>query len=418
MEKIFSKKSLLGASVGTMIEHYDYGLFVFFLPVFAPVFFTAKTKYDALSKVYIVLLFAMLARPLGGLFFGHLGDRLGRKKAMLASMGGIAIGTSLIGVIPGHDRIGIWAVVLVTLAKTIQLFCFGGEYNSAGTYVVEHALQRHEGFIGGMLSAVTLFGALLASLTGVLATSDGFPDWAWRVAFLFGGLAGFFGILYRKNLQESPVFEPAKIGEHRLSHIFTRYLRQTMAGIFIGGFCTLPATTILTFINPVLMTTGYFTKQQFMWLQSFLIVVAVISLLVTGMAADKKTPVKIMKWGALSLIFLAFPLLFAMDSGNIFLVVSAQASLIFINEMMLGPANAFLKNAFPVQYRCRAISFSFCLGMSIVGGVTPVIESYLYKLTQGFSIISLWHILFGLLTYASLKRAHDEIRTCFQVVGL
>ena len=136
LNKSILKKSFIGAAIGTLIEYYDYILFITFIPILSPVFFTADSAYQSLVKGYVVLLIATIARPLGGLFFGYFGDTLGRRKALLGSMYGIAIATFVMGIVPGYATLGIWACVIIIIAKSVQLFCFGGEYNGAGIYVV------------------------------------------------------------------------------------------------------------------------------------------------------------------------------------------------------------------------------------------------------------------------------------------
>lgn len=399
-----SKKLFFGAAIGTMIEYYDYALFAIFLPLISPLFFPAQTAFQSLEKGYLILLIAMLARPLGGLFFGHFGDLIGRPKALLGSMYGIAIATFLVGIVPSALTIGIWAAVAITAAKAIQLFCFGGEYNGAGIYVVEHANNKHESFLGSFLTAMTLVGALLASVVGVITTSTFMPEWSWRIAFFLGGFIGVFGIFYRKNLIHSPGFKTTNSKQHSFANLMKTYPRELTAGIFIGGFATLPFTTVITFLNPVLMSKGFYNSHQLMLSQTLLIVVAIVSLLCAGKVADKLSPNKTMQFGALLLIVLSYPLLRLVDHGTLYAILFAQIVFIVINEILLGPSNAYLKNAFSMEYRYRGSSFSYCLGMSLIGGLTPVVEGFLYQRTGSFSAISLWLIFIGLCTLISLRR--------------
>ena len=405
MAKTISSRSFLGAALGTMIEYYDYSVLVMFLPLISPLFFPAATAYDSLVKGFYAMLVAMIARPLGGLFFGYLGDMFGRRCALLASMYGIAVATILMGLTPSHYSIGIWAAVMITATKAIQLFCFGGEYNGAGIYVVEHAQKKNEALMGSFLTATMLVGSLVATLIGYVCTLDFMPAWCWRVAFMFGGLIGIAGIIYRKNLAESPNFKEADPKKHDLKTLIKEYPYQILAGIFIGGFSTTPFTTVISFINPVLMTKGYMSTQVLMLLQSFLIFVAIVTLIVAGRVADKKSPQAVMKFGSLLLIILALPLLWVVDLGIFSLIVIAQMLLIIINEILLGPSNACLKNLFPMHFRYRGASLSFTLGLSIFGGITPVVEHYLFNATGCFSSIAGWLIFVGLGAYLSIKRA-------------
>lgn len=403
------KPSFFGAAFGTLIEYYDYVLFVTFLPILSPLFFPGKSALDSLVKGYLILFLTLLARPLGGLCFGFIGDFFGRRKALLGSMYGIALSTLLIGITPSIETIGISALVIVVIAKAVQLFCFGGEYNGAGIYVVEHAPKNSEGLSGGALSAMTLLGSLLASLIGVGLTSSGMPVWSWRIAFILGALIGVFGILYRKKLLESPNFLKANLKQHGLGELIQRYPYELTAGFFMGGFATVPFTTVFTFINPILMTEGYFTPHQLMLIESFLLVFAIATLLIAGKLADKKSPLAIMKIGCYALIFFSYPLMKLINPQNLYTLLAAEAAFIIINEIFLGPSNAYLKNSFAMHYRYRGSSLSFGLGMSVLGGVTPLVENYLYHLTGDMKTIFLWLCLIGIGALASLNRASKRL---------
>lgn len=401
--KQLPKKSFFSAAIGTMLEYYDYALFALFLPIISPLFFPAASSYQSLIKGYFVLLISMLARPLGGLLFGYIGDLFGRQKALQGSIYGIAIATTIIGLTPSHMTIGVWAAIIVTISKSIQIFCFGGEYNGAGIYVVEHTKnQRNEAIVGSFLTATTLFGSLFASVMGILTTLHFMPSWSWRVAFILGGLFGVFGIIYRKNLLEVPNFKKANFKKQGLSNLIKDYKLQLLAGMFIGGFATVPFTTVLIFINPILMTKGFLSPQHLMILQTVLVIIAIITLILSGKIADKKSPEIVMRLGAVFLILFSYLLLKLIDSYSLFNIIFAQIILLIINEILLGPSNAYLKNAFPMQYRYRGASFSFCIGMSVFGGLTPVVESYIYQWTGTFSGIALWLIFIGIGTLVSI----------------
>lgn len=403
MQTTMSKQAFVGAAIGTMIEYYDLVLFAIFLPIISPLFFPAQSVYQSLVKGYFVLLIAMAVRPLGGLLFGYLGDVFGRRRALLGSMYGIALATILMGIVPTHAMIGVWAAVIIVLAKSIQMLCFGGEYNGAGIYVVEHAQSNNEGFIGSLLTATTLFGALMASLVGVLCTLKGMPVWSWRVAFLIGGIVGVFGILYRKNLLEAPNFKRADLKLHSFKNMIKKYPQELTAGVMVGGFATVPFTTALTFINPILMVKGHINSHELMLLQSLLILMAILAIVVAGRVADKISPNKVMQFGAVLLVLVAYPLMLLVDEKSLPLLILAQALLIIVNEILLGPSNAYLKSLFAMEYRYRASSFSFCLGMSIIGGITPLAENFLYRLTGEFSAVAIWLIVIGIGTLISMK---------------
>jgi MHS family proline/betaine transporter-like MFS transporter len=317
--------------------------------------------------------------------------------------------TIFMGIMPSFASIGIWASIMITATKAVQLFCFGGEYNGAGIYVVEHAQNKNEAFIGSTLTAMMLLGSLLATLIAFATTLDGMPSWGWRVAFIFGGLIGIVGVACRKNLEESPNFQVADRQQHTIIALIKQYPYQLLAGVFIGGFATVPFTTVIAFMNPVLMTQNFMSSQTLMLLQSFLIVVAIVTLVIAGKIADKKSPQSVMRVGALMLAIFSFPLLWLVDQGLFGYIVAAESALIIINEILLGPSNACLKNLFPMQFRYRGASLSFTLGLSIFGALTPLVENYLYQLTGCFSSMAIWLVFVGVGTFISINLAQTRV---------
>jgi len=399
------QKSFIGAALGTLIEYYDYALFSTFLPIFAPLFFPANTAYESLHKGYLIILVTLFFRPLGGLFFGHFGDRFGRRKTLLYSIYGIAIATITLGIVPSYAIWGVWSAIIILTAKAVQIFCFGGEFNGAGIYVMEHSQNKNEVLISSLLTATTLFGYLLASLFGVILTLSFMPDYSWRIAFIFGGVLAFCGIFYRKNFKESPNFK-ASSKDDGLIKLIRKFPKEILAGMFVGGFSTVPFTTCAAVLLPILSTKGFISQHEMMLMQTVVAIVAVVALIAVGVLCNGRSPPKIMRISCGLLLVFSYPALFCIDTYPL-LLLPALSILIFINELFLGPAHAFLKNLFPMQYRYRGTSFSFCLGMAIFGGVTPIIEDHLFQMTQHFSAISIWLILVGIGTYFSISKIRN-----------
>jgi MHS family proline/betaine transporter-like MFS transporter len=387
------KHSFWGASIGTMIEYYDASIFIFFLPLFAPTFFPSSNAYHALVQGYVILLVAFIARPLGGLFFGYFGDRYSRRKTLLFTIYGMATATFVMGILPGKDTIGIAALIIILLCKAVQYFCFGGEYSGAGVYIVEHAQKNREGYWSCMLTATTLIASLFSSLVGVVLTLPGMPDNSWRVAFIFGGVVGFLGIFYRKSMRESPNFMPADAKKHTFRNLFKSYPLQLLTTIFIGGVAITPFTTIMAFVNPVMMTQGIITRHELMWLQTLISVTAIIFLFAVSKLTDILRLSLIMR-GSLTLkILLAVPLLWGLTHYHMVWIIVGEIIIIGLNETLLGPANAYIKNLFPMHYRYRGTALAFNVGMSLFGGLTPLIDTGLYKLTGYFASVGLWIML-------------------------
>ena len=392
-------KSFLGAAIGAMLEYYDMILFIIFLPIIAPVFFGAGQA--GITKGYWIFFITALARPLGALCFGYIGDFLGRPKALLSSMYGIALATFIIGITPSYQHIGAWALVIVIAAKAVQTFCFGGEFNGAGIYVVEHAKPGKENSTGGYLSALAISGSLFASLFGIVITLGFMPVWSWRIAFIIGGIAGLLGIQFRKKMLESPHFVPADEKRQTIWQLLKQYPMELLAGFFVSGMGTVAYTTAVVFLNPLLLAKGLITTNELMMLQTSLIVFSIVTLLVVAPVADRFGAQTVMKFA--SCLFLAsLPWLKLISADNALQIISLGFWLILLTELFFTPVNAFFKNLFPMQFRYRGASFSSCLGMSILGGMTPMVENYFYHRTGQLYSGLLWIVLVAGLTLISL----------------
>jgi MHS family proline/betaine transporter-like MFS transporter len=409
--KLF-KNTLFLASIGTFVEYYDSSLFIIFFPLMAPTFFPHDSLYVSLLKSYLILALSAISRPLGGVFFGYIGDYFGRKRALLSSLYGIAIATLIIGITPGIAKIGMAAIIIIVVARTVQVLSFGGEYNGAAIYAIEHAKGKQEGLIGSAVSAITLSGSLVAILLGLLITLPSMPAWTWRLSYIFGGIVGFCFIYLRKNLIESPVFKPIVNNQYNFRSLLQKFPRQLVASLFIGGFITTPFTTIFTFITPVLVSIHYLNPHQLMLIYALLTVIAIITTLCSGYLTDYFLYKKIMWWANCSMLIMSYPLLLLVDSGKLNYILFGLIGIIVLTELFFGPSNAYLKNLFPAEYRYRGTAISFGVGYSLFGSLTPIIEYQLYNIRHHFADIYWWLFLVsaGLLFSLWLNRNHLLLR--------
>lgn len=387
----FSKKTFIAASIGSFLEYYDFSLFSIFLPILSPLIFHSSNYLNSLIKGYFILLLSIVFRPLGAFFFGVIGDFYGRKNAIFFSIYGMSIATIIIGLTPEYNTIGFYSIFIFIFARMVQVFCFAGEFNGAAIYILEQPLnKKRQGLISGLLCATTLCGSLLASISGIVTSLKISPDWSWRLAFIIGGIIGLIGGIYRKKLLETIEFSPADKKLHSTINLFKNFKKEIILVFFAGGFITLPFTTALTVISSILLVKGAITRFEFMILQTYLSIVAILFLIISGYLTDKFTPKKIMMFGSLSFLVLIYPILKIIDMGQITLTILGLTCLIALNEVCFAPSNVLLKKLFPVEFRYRGISIAFNIGMSVIGGLTPLIESLLYRIDSKFINITIW----------------------------
>src|SRR6201993_1006122 len=208
------RRVIIAASVGNVIEWYDFYIFGSLAAVLSVKFFEKGHPVAALLSTIALFTAGFLVRPLGAFLFGWLGDRVGRKYTFLITLSGMGIGTGVIGLIPTYESIGFAAAFILFGLRMIQGLCLGGQYGGAITYVAEHVSDERRGYYTGWLQTSPTLGIVLSLLVIIaVRTSLGeaaFNDWGWRIPFLFSFLLMFIAYYIRANFQESPIFEEIK----------------------------------------------------------------------------------------------------------------------------------------------------------------------------------------------------------------
>src|SRR5262245_65169066 len=203
--------TVLAGMIGNAVEWYDYGLCGYLAPFLATLFFPSKDPLDSLMATFGVFAAGFLMRPLGAIAFGHLGDRLGRKKALVVSVALMAVPTGLIALLPTYAAVGPTAAVLLVLLRLLQGFSVGGEFTGSTIFLVEHAPPARRGFIGSWVGFSTNVGCLLGSGVGALLVMvmgrQGLEAWGWRLPFLLGAGLGVVGLCLRLTVEETPHFQ-------------------------------------------------------------------------------------------------------------------------------------------------------------------------------------------------------------------
>ena len=186
--KIASMRRFFPILLGTIFEYYDVALYGFLAIPFSKLFFGALDPSVSLLETYGILALASLAKPLGALFFSHLGDKYGRKTALSYNLIGVGIPTLLIAVLPGYDVLGFWAPFCLLIFRTFQNFFLGGEFDGASLYIFEHTSPKRKCFTSSLLFLCFSLGTFLASSVVTFTLQEGMPSWSWRFAFLGGGI--------------------------------------------------------------------------------------------------------------------------------------------------------------------------------------------------------------------------------------
>jgi len=328
-------------------------------------------------------------RPIGGIIFGHIGDKLGRKKALQLSVMMMAIPTTLIGFLPTHAQIGLAAPILLVLIRLIQGVSVGGELVGSISFITEIAPKNRRGFFGSFALCSCVGGILLGSAIATIAHNLFDPEflktWGWRIPFIFGFAIGGFGLWMRKGMVETPEFEKVKeagaIGRSPVIEAITSVPGRifhvvAMMVLFGGGFYMLFVwwpTYLTTVVNPPI--------SHALMINTISMVVLIILIPATGLLSDLIGRKTVLATALLGIIILAYPLIIWTDHGIFSAALISQLIFAVLIAGALGPMAATLVELFPTRIRFSSIGIAYNITLAIFGGTAPLVSTWLVSRT-------------------------------------
>ncbi|MGI8329746.1 MFS transporter [Actinomadura scrupuli] len=382
------RRTIAATALGNMMEWFDFGIFSYMAVTLGEVFFPTADSSVQLLSTFATFSAAFLVRPLGGFFFGPLGDRIGRKRVLATTIIMMAAGTFCIGLVPDYHTIGIWAPVLLLVARLVQGFSTGGEYGSAMTFVAEHAPDRRRGHLTswlefGTLAGIVLGALLVTALTAALSHRD-LISWGWRIPFLITGPLGLTGLYLRLKVTETPAFEqlgPRAVRETGVRAEFRRIFVEQRRSLLVCIGLVL-VWNVGSYMLPAYLPSFLAADVGMPATTALMVVVAVLTILIVlitfvGRLSDRVGRRPVLMAGCLLLVFGAVPAFLLIRTGTVHWVF---LGCLLVGLMLLcfeatGPAT--LPALFPTEIRAGALSVAFNLGVSLFGGTTPLITQAL-----------------------------------------
>jgi MHS family proline/betaine transporter-like MFS transporter len=371
--KLPNKKTIIAALLGNALEYYDSMLYGFFAASLANVFFNPESLFA--SKLASMGSFAagFVMRPLGGVFFGSLGDRLGRKKALALSIGLVVFPTLAIGLLPTYQQIGLLAPILLIGCRLLQGFSLGGESGGVMTFVCEHVPSKKKGIASSFIVSSCYVGSLLGTLIGVLSTLPFMPAWGWRIPFLIGSLIGMIGYYIRTQAEESPEFIQAKALKGSPLRITLQQKKaNVLAAMGIAAHVIVPFFFIFIYGSSILTHELKLPLSQVLAINAFMMLLWIIFLLLSGFLADKYGIKNLMSLAAVSMIIFAYPIIELTGTESVAGVISWQCCLSVLAASFAAPSCAFLMSLFPVRLRYSGIGLGYSLGSAFFSCTVPL----------------------------------------------
>ena len=388
------RRTIVATAVGNMVEWFDFGVFSYIAVTLGKVFFTEASGPVQLLSTFATFAAAFLVRPLGGLFLGPLGDRIGRKRVLVLTVIMMASGTFVVGLLPGYAQIGIWAPVLLLVARLVQGFSTGGEYGSAMTFITEHSPDRRRGFMASWLEFGTTAGfvlgaALVTWLTATLSSSD-LLSWGWRIPFLVAGPLGLAGLYLRLKLTETPAFEhlerqaPSRDTRIRkeLKLIVSEQRRAVL--VCIGLVLVFNVTSyMLTSYMPSYLSAQLGLPQGRSLIVVLLALVVLMCLLpFAGRLSDRVGRRPVLMTGCILLIIGSVPAFLIINRRTISAAFIGCLMIVVMYLCFDSTEPGTLPALFPTDIRAGALSISYNISVSLFGGTTPLVATALVDATH------------------------------------
>jgi MFS transporter, MHS family, proline/betaine transporter len=407
-----TRRSIAGTAIGNFMEWYDFGVYGYIATTIAQVFYPG----NSVSAVHLIATFGTLAaafvvRPLGGLIFGPLGDRIGRRRVLLTTIFMMMVGTTTSGLLPGYSTIGIWAPLLLLVARIFQGLSTGGEYVGAMTYLGEQVPDRKRGMMVGFLpmgnlSGFVLAGLLVTGLQTVLSSHD-MLTWGWRIPLLLSAPFGVVALVLRMRLEESAAYQntSADTETDEQEPIVSTFVQQWKPMLIC-------AALVVTASSADYMLTGYLPTYLKVVVRightaGLAMITATLTILMLVLVLVAKLSDHI---GVKPIMWTGCGLLIAAAVPAFLLIRSGAYPLIFIGVLMIGlmelcfdsTSPAALPALFPTNVRYGALAIAYNVSISTVGGATPLIAQALVSGTGNAMVPAYMLIVAGLVGAVTL----------------
>ena len=408
-------KNVFACTVGSTLEWFDYTLYGTFATTLSKLFFPMDD--DALSRMWIYLVFAIgfFSRPLGGLVFGHIGDKMGRKLTLIASIITMSVPTFLIGLLPTYQQIGVWAPTALVIIRLIQGIAIGGEFTGSMVYLVEQAPSNKRGFFGSWSDFGSPLGVLLGLFVSYLLISNmdtaSFEEYGWRIPFLLSVVVAIFGAYLRFGIEETSSFKQSKKVATESTPIMEtlRLHKKTVA--YAVSICAYGGVTfymLLTYLHNYLKISGVVTTEDASFFTTMANIFMTIAIPFGGMLSDKFGRKKTMMASIIIATLGIFPMFMTLSPEykyfHLFFEILSGTCL----GIFFGGRAAFYSETFPSHIRCTAVSLAFGISHPVFAGTTPLVSEFLMKVTGSCYSLAIMMTIFAICALISIACLQDR----------
>lgn len=381
-----ARQAITAAGIGNVLEYYDFGIYGFLAATIGRKFFPGADPTASLLATFAAFGIAFLARPLGAIVLGRMGDVRGRKSTLVLTVVLMAVGTAGIGLIPDYAAIGVAAPILLVLCRVLQGLSAGGEWGNATAFIVEWSPEGRRGFFGSFSQASVVGGLLLSSAVAALLnsvfTADQIDAWAWRIPFLLGILLLPVGLWLRRGIGETPRFEAEQHGETSgLADLGSPV--GLMARAF--GFTILWTVSyyiMLTYLPTFTQRYAGLSATESLWSNTIGLVVLVLVIPLMGALSDRVGRKPLLLFCCTAFVLLSYPgFRLMLASPGIWTILPIQIAFDLVIAAFAGAGPAAIVELFPTRSRTTLMSIGYSLAVAIFGGFAPFIATWLIGAT-------------------------------------
>lgn len=384
------RRAVAAAGVGNAIEWYDYTIYGYLAVTLGAVFFPSADPATSLLAAFAAFAVSFLIRPVGGILFGVIGDRVGRQRTLATVVVLISAATFAVGLLPSYAAIGFWAPVLLVALRIIQGLSAGGEVGGATAFLAEYAPDRSRGLQVGWLNISALpgclAGALLVTVLTVNLSPGAMMSWGWRIPFLIAGPLGVVGLYLRLKIEDTPAFQKVL----REGMVTRNPLRETITrngrGIVLcGALTTMHAVgfyLMLAYIPNYLTTSHGYERGQALLSTVVAIVVAIVVIPLTSALSDRIGRRPVIASACIGYLLCAYPMFTLLSSGETRYIILAQIILGVLFGTYAGAPFSAMIELFATRVRYTAFSVGYNVAIAIFGGTAPMIAAWLVSTTD------------------------------------
>jgi len=384
------RRAVVACAIGQIFEIFDFVIYGFFAVAIGRAFFPSSDPVASLLASFATFAVGFLMRPVGAMVIGWYGDRFGRRKALVITIGLMAFATGCTGLIPSYTSIGVWGAFLLVICRMLQGFSTGGEWGGAAAFLVEHAPAGRRGLVGSLQQAATALGAMGATFSAAILTStlsaESFFAWGWRIPFLIGFVLGPIGYYLRTRVAETPAFQRAE-ATRSLTRMPLAEAITTHGWVFLAAFGLSIVGCVINYVFLVFLPS--FASQTLkidlshaLWSTSLAGVLYLVFTPIVGHYSDRIGRKPMLFTCAVLAFVMAYPLFLFLETHPTFwglLVVQATAQLVL--TLYTGVISTILAEMFPTNVRYTALSVSYGFAVAIFGGFAPYIATSLVHWT-------------------------------------